>query len=222
MGLFSDIRALFRQGSHVYHALREGRAEMRALRSQLDAIREDTEANELAQLHRASGSAITVWAIMEERIVMVACLLLQTTPEKTGLIFYSIINFQAWITITTDLFSLEPMFADFQKRWNKIFERLRAEKDNRDRLAHNYASAADVSDNPIKRAAKLPSRIDMRPKSRALSPMTVEQINDFADRIGAISDDLLRLVDDMIHHRDKLQSQPSTDKSSARGPGPPT
>jgi hypothetical protein len=65
---------------------------------------------------------------------------------------------------------------------------------NRDNLAHHYVMSANVSDNPLGKAIKKSSRIDMRMKSQKSAPMTIEQINDFQDRLGVISDDLLTQI----------------------------
>jgi hypothetical protein len=204
MGFFVSIRSRFASARRGFHIIRDlyhtSPKQLERLREQLNDLRQNVQQNDVALIHRATGSAITGWAIMEERLVMAAALLLKTTPEKTGLVFFSILNFQAWISIITELFGLEPDFSDFRKRWNKIYERLRAEKDNRDRLAHHYVVSAAVSDNPTGRAVKKPSRIDMRMKSQAFQPLTMEQINDFCDRVAAISDDLLTLIDDMQEH----------------------
>lgn len=152
---------------------------------------------------------------------MVASLLLKTPPKKVGLVFFSIINFQVWIAIITELFNLEPDFSPFQRRWNKLYERLRAEKDIRDRLAHHAVLSESVSDNPTGRSVKKASRIDMRAKSRALKPLTIDEVNDFSDRIGDISDDLLKLVDDMQEHFDQILHPSSQRKSSEPTPDQP-
>jgi hypothetical protein len=93
----------------------------------ITAVIDKLNASELALLKYEIGNAITAWAIMEERLILVASLLLKGTPQKTGLVFYSIINFNVWLAIITDLFPLEPDLTTFQHRWNKISERLRAE-----------------------------------------------------------------------------------------------
>jgi hypothetical protein len=196
MGLRSFIRIWLedvKQTTLIYKLVRKNPGD-------LAAISDTIKTNELAHLKYMMGHAITQWALMEERLIMVATLLLRTKPEKTGLIFFSIINFQVWLAVITDLFKLEPEFSDLQRRWNKIYERLRAEKDNRDRIAHHYAMSADVSDNPVGRAITKAHRMDMRAKSLASKPMTVEQVEAFADRVGAIGDDLGNLTDDMLKH----------------------
>ena len=191
------------------------KAELIRMTGQLESLKPILVGADVGVLHRATGNAITTWAIMEERLVMIASLLLKTMPEKTGLIFYSIINFQVWIAIITELFDLEPDFSPFRRRWNKLYERLRAEKDIRDSLAHHAVLSATVSDNKLPHSIKRASRIDMRAKSRALKPLNAIQVNYFSERIGTISDDLLTLVDDMTAHVKPAERPPSPDKSSA-------
>jgi hypothetical protein len=219
MGLFSGIRLWLGRlkRAQFIHTLSKQTPEQlseynNAIRGIFDAI----EGNNVALLHYATGRAITTWALMEERLVMVASLLLKTTPQKTGLIFYSIINFQVWITIITELFELDQEFAPFQRRWNKLFERLRAEKDNRDRLAHHYVMSSAVSDNPLGVPIKKASRIDMRIKSQKAAPMTVEQVRAFQTRIEAITDDLLTFWKDMA--AELGFSLPSQETPSAQPP----
>jgi len=163
----------------------------------VDMTMKDVKDNKWATLNYATGHAITGWALMEDSLVLLAAILLRATPERTGLVFFSIINFQAWITIITELFELDEEFAPFQRRWNKIFERIRAEKDDRDRLAHNYIMSEKVSANPLGVPIKIASRIDMRTKSRKAIPMTVDQVLAFRTRIDAIADDLNSLIKDM-------------------------
>jgi hypothetical protein len=156
-----------------------------------DPLLEDETAQHLyvSAFHQAVGGALTTWAIMETRLVLIASLLLKADPQKTGLIFYSIINFHGWIAIITELFPMEPDYEPFQKRWNKISKRLRAEKDYRDRLAHNIV----VSRQPVSQVSPL----DFRSKSKAFKPLTIEQVVDFRDRVGAITDALDSLFKEM-------------------------
>lgn len=173
---------------------------------------------QIAQLHRSTGAALTTWATMEERLIIVASLLLKSQPRKVGLVFYSIINFQVWIAVITELFGMEPDFASFQKRWNRTYERLRAEKDNRDRLAHNAAVSEDPSSDPLRQTVKKASRFDTRAKSRSFVPMDTELVIQFGERVAAISDDLLKLVDDMTDHLESKAPNASQDISSAPNP----
>ena len=172
-------------------------------------ISEEDEQSYTRLFHAAVGGALTRWAIMETRLIFIASLLLKTNPQKVGLIFYSIINFQVWITVITELFPMAPEFEAFNRRWNKIFERLRAEKDYRDRLAHNII----VMSEPVSQ----PSPLDFRSKSQAFKPLTLEEVMTFRERVGAITDDLNALVDEMMARL--ANSATSQEKSSQQEPG---
>jgi hypothetical protein len=115
-------------------------------------------------------------------------------------VFYSIINFQVWITVITELFELDDEFRPFQRRWNRIFERLRAEKDVRDRLAYHYIMGENVSNNRYAMPIKAAARMDLRAKSIKSPPLTLDQVLAFRDRIDAIADDIQSLSDEMLKH----------------------
>ncbi len=212
MGFLSVIRtwtAKYKRAQFIYNLSQQTPEEMKQYSAAINGIFGAIEENQYALLHYATGRAITGWALMEERLVLIAALLLKTTHQKAGLVFYSIINFQVWITIITELFALEPDFAPFRHRWNKVFERLRTEKDNRDRLAHHYAMPKTVKDNPLGVPVKKAPRMDMRLKSQKAAPMTAEQIEDFRKRIDAIGDDLGKLLEDMTTHLGGGAASPS-------------
>jgi hypothetical protein len=202
----------------LYEAAQKGPEELRsALKAIIDEHWARLNEFQIAQLHRATGAALTTWALMEERLIMIASLLLRSEPQKVGLVFYSIINFQVWIALITELFGMETDYSVFQRRWNKIYERLRAEKDNRDRLAHNAAVSEDQAD-PLRKTVKKASRYDTRAKSRSFAPMDTESVIQFGERIAALGDDLFTLVEDMANHRTRAVPDASQDKSSAPVP----
>jgi len=217
MRLFSAIVRWFRQtvqAGRFYELYRKSPEQLQAAHAELHAVLQKMEEGEATIFYRAVGGALTTWALMEERLVMIAAILLKTMSRKTGLIFYSIINFQVWLSIITELFKLEPDMSSFQRRWNKIAERLRAEKDNRDRLAHTPMLSSSVSDNLERKPIMKAPRLDMRAKSQAFAPLGVEQIMEFRGRIGAISDDLLKLMDDMMDHLKNVAPPTSQEKPS--------
>ncbi len=171
-------------------------------------ISEDEQRSYTRRFHEAVGGALTSWTIMETRLVFIAAILLKTSPRKTGLIFYSIINFQVWITIISELFSMESDFAAFSPRWEKIAKRLRAEKDHRDRLAHNLVIKSEPGLQP--------SPLDFRSKSQAFKPLTLEEVMTFRERVGVITDDLGALMDKMMPRL--AASATSREKSPQQGP----
>ncbi len=211
---FNDVK----QTSIIFRLVQANPEQLKAKYADIHAFLDKLQENQVASLHRATGAALSSWAVMEENIVLVAAILLRAKPSKVGLIFYSIINFQVWIAIITELFGQEGEFYEFSRRWNRIAERLRAEKDSRDRLAHNAVLSKDISDNPIGTAVSRVARLDTRIKSKSLAPMTLEQVISFAKRISDISDDVSKLVDDMMEHFDKIVLPSSPDKSTALNP----
>jgi hypothetical protein len=54
------------------------------------------------------GKGISAWSRNEGLLVAVGALLLDTTFEKAGLVFYSVINFHTWLTIIDELFDIDP------------------------------------------------------------------------------------------------------------------
>lgn len=222
MGVFSGIRVWLeklKEIAFIYSLLRLTPEQLSMFAAEM--VLKHAKDRQWSVLNYATGHALTGWALMEDCLVILASLLLNTTVEKTGLVFFSIINFQAWITIITELFELDQKFSPFQRRWNKIFERLRSEKDNRDRLAHNYIMSENASGNPLGLPIKIASRIDMRQKSLKSRPMTLEQVVSFRTRVDAIADDLQSLIKDMTSHL--LDPQPaSPEKSSELSSDQPT
>lgn len=153
-------------------------ADLTELRTDIDQIRSDLSETNRDIFYAATGQALTVWARMEEELVILAALLLPVMTEKAGLMMYSIINFNVWLTIIDELFNLELSYSEFRSRWHKIAERLRKEKDNRDRLAHH-----PISHDPKGPALSKPPRLDTRQKAKSFTPLTLRQATDFALRV---------------------------------------
>ena len=203
MGFFSGISTWIKrtiEAERFYSLYRKSPEQLQAIRADLRATWEDMERQEVANFYRAVGGALTTWALMEERLILIASLLMMTRVKKTELIFYSIINFHVWLAIITELFPLEPNLSHFQKRWNKLAERLRGEKDNRDRLAHTPMVPRTVADNLEGRAVLQTPRLDMRTKSQTSPPLDINDIIKFRGRVDAIANDLFKLLDEMDDH----------------------
>lgn len=83
MGFLSAIRAWLEK----INRLRAMYAVARRNPGDLAAITDTLKENELALLKYYTGHAITQWALVEERMILLATLLLDTTPEKAGLSF---------------------------------------------------------------------------------------------------------------------------------------
>ena len=142
---------------------------------------------------------------MEELIVAIASLLLRSNGTKAGLIFYSIINFNVWLTIIHDLFELDTKLSPFQSRWNKISERIRRIKDQRDQLAHHSVQTRDDEIHP---SAVRPSTFDSRRKSLKQEPMSVLETRDFANAVLDISESLQELIQAMIGALEASREKP--------------
>jgi hypothetical protein len=62
------------------------------------------------RIFSAVGHALSNWAQMEAGLVAMTAALLTTTPDKAGVVMYSVINFNAWLGIIDELFAVEPVF----------------------------------------------------------------------------------------------------------------
>lgn len=123
----------------------------------------------------AVGRGISAWATMEGTLVIVGALLLGISSEKSGIIFYSIINFNAWLSIITELFSTDEAFADAKARWEKIARDLRRLNNTRVRLAHHPYD--------IKTKGLLPGPLDKTKKSANFETLTLDDLNYFKNEV---------------------------------------
>jgi hypothetical protein len=144
------------------------------------------------------GLALSQWAGMEDLLIAIASLLLRTHEgEKVGIIFYSIVNFQTWLTIIGELFSMEPRYIALKQKWNKISERLRGLKDTRDRLAHHTIYYGDKATTLAGETSLRPGRFDVRQKSKKFTPLDLDQIKKVIDSVGKVVEDLSELLNAM-------------------------
>ncbi len=153
------------------------------------------------------GQAISHWSHMEERLVQVAAKLLKTSMPKTGLIMYSIINFNVWLQIIDDLFVMDGTYPESMKLWRRILSAIKAEKDMRDRLAHHGLSQEEEIYRHVKgkrtilvrstEAYLRPPKIDTRGKQKKMKPLTMGEIVDFTGRILDIHNALIVLLERM-------------------------
>jgi hypothetical protein len=150
---------------------------------------ESTKIEEEDLLFQMVGQALTTWAHMEETLVLTLALLLRMNGKRAGVLLYSIVNFNTWLSIIHDQFELDPDLNSFQKRWNKISERIKKVKDRRDKIAHHAVG--------IKAPALTPSELDVRPKSLLQQPMNVRDALELSKAVNAITKDIGALVSDM-------------------------
>jgi hypothetical protein len=145
-------------------------------------------------LYVALGESISIWAETEALIAVVGAMLLGTSYEKAGLVFYSIPNFYSWLTIIDELFIIDERFDKMKPAWGEIAETLKKLNDTRVRLAHHS------SKRPEGRGmvpALRPISIDVRSKSKKHAPMEVEQIVDFIRRLSPVYEKLAALLREM-------------------------
>ncbi len=158
--------------------------EQRAFIDKLDAEFKDSERN---QLFLMIGQALSAWATMEEFLVIIVAHLLVVKTQQAGLIMYSILNFNVWLSLIHDLMGLNPKLAPVQTRWNKISERIRKIKDLRDQLAHHSVShAAEVHLKP--------SQFDIRQKTKLQRPLNLTEVYEFTQTVVAICGNLERFI----------------------------
>jgi hypothetical protein len=157
--------------------------------------------NEQQHLFASVGMALTAWSRMEEMLVAFVALLLQTSAEKAGVIMYSTINFNTWLSLIHDLFDLDETLAKFRSRFDKISEKIRRIKDRRDQLAHH---SIRLTGDPFIR----PSKYDVRSKSKKQQPLGPNEVRDFMLIVSGIADDLAELFDamsaELVASREKL------------------
>lgn len=138
------------------------------------------------------GQAISFWADMESKIVIVCSRLLRSEEKKTGLVLYSIINTNAWLSIVTELFPMDDKCSHIAQSWNKIAERIRSHNDTRVRLAHHSKWFA-----PADEIALRASPYDTRGKWRNSPPLTIDSVMLFTQEVAKIGDDLDNLIERM-------------------------
>ncbi len=157
------------------------------LNAQLQEIQKKAVSTDREILYATIGQTLSAWARMEETLVAIAALLLRLHTSKAGLIMYSIINFNVWLTLIHDLFSMDPILHVHRKRWNKISERIREIKDKRDQLAHH----------PVRESELRVPKYDTRHKTKRQHPLNAREVVNLSEKILAITDDTIALIEDM-------------------------
>ena len=199
----------FRGGLDALIHLRDWAELQKANASKIEEDRKDLfEGSDDRVLYLVVGSALTAWATMEEVMVLILALLLRVPDEKAGLILYSTINFNVWISIIDELFAIDELHASLKPRWNKIAERLRRLKDGRDRIAH-HAVRGKESVSPFAGTTLRPARMDVRQKSLKYKPLANDDIMEFSSQVSNVGKDLNALAKKMAEQR-----EPSPGKSS--------
>lgn len=160
------------------------------------------------------GQAISAWTEMESGLVFVASILIDTSPEKTGVILYSNQNFHLWLNVIDDLFGFEPKFGSLRKKWTTISADLRSMNDTRVRLAHHTRHHTDTDDTAPN--SLMPAKFDLRNKSQSYKALRGEEILDFTEKLTTVTSKIVELVTAMT---DIMRA--SLDKSSPAASDPP-
>jgi hypothetical protein len=165
-------------------------------------------------LFASVGQALSLWAQMEESLVVIAGLLLRARFTKVGVVMYSIINFNVWLSVIDELFALDSIYGSLKPKWNKINERLRRLKDTRDRLAHHSVHSGAQVRTILGDSALKPGRLDSRRKSLKHEPLDFDQVSAFIASVANVLEDLTALINTM---NAMLDDEPSPQKPSEQG-----
>jgi hypothetical protein len=158
---------------------------------------EDMEAAKLTLERRwlftVIGQALSSWALIEENLVAIAAMLLRIERQEAGLILYSIINFNTWLSIIEELFKMKDEYTELISEWHKISDRLRGLKTTRDNLAHQtvYYGGRD------KDVALRPAPFDVRTQSQRHKPLGIEEIFKYSEDLTPVQATLTRLIEIM-------------------------
>ena len=188
------------------------KTQFQQLQAQIAAYRERTAALDFGLKHSGICVTLSHWAKMEELLVVFLALLLRVDVQKAGLLLYSILNFNVWLSIIHDLFDMDVLFATHQKQWNKVSERIRKIKDQRDQLAHqSVVKPSDQLLHAVGASTLRQSTINSRRKSQIQKPMTSDEIHHFDVEITQISvgskNSLCRCAAHFKHRQKNLPDQ---------------
>lgn len=198
MGFFRDFMnriGSFAKGIVIgtLSALSKKQEHLQGLLDRLHEIDKAATGTDRRLLFATIGQTLSTWARMEEALVIVVALLLRVHTSKAGLIMYSIINFNVWLTLIHDLFVLDVKLNVRQKRWNKINERIRKIKDQRDQLAHHPVHESKSSFMSSGAAIHAP-KYDTRQKTKRQYPIDSGQVIQLGETVLQIIDDLEELI----------------------------
>lgn len=137
------------------------------------------------------GQALSHWVGMEVRLIQIAAILLRTDSERAGIVMYPA-PFGSWVPLIDDLFKHSGTYPEAHSAWNKLSNKLRGKNDIRVRLAHQ--SLSQEGDSAGYQAYLRPSEFDRRQKTIASKPMTIVEILKFADDVGELHDELVKIL----------------------------
>jgi hypothetical protein len=196
--------------------LLEDRTAAAELEARDQDMNEQSKAQHEKYLFMSVGQALSLWAQMEETLVVITGRLVRTEFAKAGIIMYSIINFGIWLSIIDELFSREQLYRPLKRKWNKINERLKKAKRIRDRLAHQTVHSGQNASTFEGDTSLRPVRLDTRHISQTHQPLDFDQILEFTASVTRIITDLALLINAMT---ELLKRETSQGKSSGQDPG---
>jgi hypothetical protein len=171
-------------------------------RAEFETLKKQTEND----FYRIIGKGISAWAKTEARLVYIAAMLLDTSLEKAGLVFYSMPNFHSWLSIIEELFAIDPKYSPLRPDWIEIANRLKKLNDTRVALAHHalrpgegFAHFAESDDDDFSGLLPTlkPDQFDVRTKSRKHVPIGLEELQTFIHELGTTLDKICELTDRM-------------------------
>jgi hypothetical protein len=174
---------------------------------ELDKAEFERIARDLADdTYTVIGKCISTWAKSEGVLIYIAAMLLDTSRDKAGLVFYSINNFHTWLSIIDELFAMDPQYSPLRPDWIEISNRLKKLNDTRVRLAHHtlgpgmdfeqFVASGGTDPSAIFPTLK-PNKSDSRTKSKKHIPLGMEGLTKFAHEMDATIDKIIPLIERM-------------------------
>jgi hypothetical protein len=184
--------------------------------TEFDKAEFDSIARELREdTYATIGKSITAWSTTESILVTIATMLLDTRPEKAGLVLYSINNFhtwlsiieELWLSIIEELFAIDQQFTLLRPEWIAISNRLRKLNDTRVSLAHHALGPGKGFEHFVETdnddlsgifPTLRPDSSDTRTKSKKHTPIGLEQLSEFMHELATTQRMMATLIDRML------------------------
>lgn len=173
--------------------------------TEFDKAEFDSIARELREdTYATIGKSITAWSTTESILVTIATMLLDTRPEKAGLVLYSINNFHTWLSIIEELFAIDQQFTLLRPEWIAISNRLRKLNDTRVSLAHHALGPGKGFEHFVETdnddlsgifPTLRPDSSDTRTKSKKHTPIGLEQLSEFMHELATTQRMMATLID---------------------------
>ncbi|WP_146604513.1 hypothetical protein [Rhodoplanes roseus] len=188
------LRAVFRW----HHFFKEAQAKFDKIDEKTSYI--NSRLNETEELFLASTicQGLKSWAQMEEALVFLTSVLLNTDRTKAGIVMYSIAGFPTKLNIIDDLFAISSGYNNASRKWNKIKKQIYSVLDDRNRLAHHSIHTSTPEGDSRSIITLSPPRSDARQKALKYSPLTYSEIVCFISKVASISQSLADLVEEML------------------------